>query len=111
MIGSILIRDHGPASCLSMIFFRNPVPTFREHALEFRPALERRFVLQAVVAGEPRNVRLARPLLEDAADILARDAGHGGKIALRDLLAHQNAAATHVVAETIRKAEQGARDA
>src|SRR6266581_1610946 len=28
-----LNRDHGLLSCLSMIFFRKPVPTFRDHAL------------------------------------------------------------------------------
>ena len=28
-----LNRDHGLAFCLSMIFFRKPVPTFRDHAL------------------------------------------------------------------------------
>src|SRR5215510_3790724 len=32
-----LNRDHGLA-CLSMIFFRKPVPTFRDHALGPRPA-------------------------------------------------------------------------
>src|SRR5262245_2394859 len=28
-----LNRDHGRAFCLSMIFFRKPVSTFRDHAL------------------------------------------------------------------------------
>src|SRR5262245_39644143 len=35
-----LDRDHGLASCLSMIFFRKPVPTFRDHA----PAVETRWI-------------------------------------------------------------------
>ena len=56
-------------------------------------------------------MRLARPFFENAADVLARDARHGGKIALRDLLTHQNAAATDVLAEAGGEAEQGARDA
>ena len=28
-----LNRDHWSSFCLSMIFFRKPVPTFRDHAL------------------------------------------------------------------------------
>jgi hypothetical protein len=34
-----LNRDHGLAFCLSMIFFRKPVPTFRDHALAGRARL------------------------------------------------------------------------
>src|SRR5215470_2311389 len=63
------------------------------HALQLGLAFERGLVLQAIVARKPRYVVLARPFLEYAADVLACDARHGGQIALRDLLAHQDAAA------------------
>src|SRR5882724_7202537 len=79
--------------------------------LQLGLALERGLVLQAVVARKARHVRLARPFLENAADVLTRDAGHRGKVALRDLLTHQDAAATDVLSEAGGKAEQGARDA
>src|SRR5262245_6128767 len=75
------------------------------YGLQLRLALERTLVLEAVIAGETRHERASRPFFENAADVLARDAGHGGEIALRDLLAHQNAAPADIVAEAFRQAQ------
>src|SRR5882762_10852478 len=73
-------------------------------------ALERGAVLQAVIAGEPADEFPAHPVVEDAADILARDPRHGGEVALRYFLANENAPAADVVAEGFGKAEQSLRD-
>src|ERR1700745_1669415 len=65
-----LNRDHGLAFCLSMIFFRKPVPTFRDHALAFRTRARGRGL---------RKVILPRASVEvfDLFDLLARRAAHG----------------------------------
>src|SRR5262245_8776613 len=76
----------------------------RRSELGFAP--ERGLVLQAVVTGEPAHQLAVGPILQDAADILASNAGHGAEIALRELLTHQNAAAAHIVAERFREAQQ-----
>ena len=76
-----------------------------------RFAFERGAVFEAVIAGEPAQQLVAHPVVEDAADVLARDARHRGEIALRDLLADQDAARADVVAERFREAEQRLRDA
>ena len=72
---------------------------------------QRGFVFQAVVAGEPLHDRAAHPLLQDAADVLARDAGHRREIALRHLLPDEDATAADVLTECVRETEQRARDA
>src|SRR5262245_4023867 len=51
-----LNRDHGLAFCLSMIFFRKPVPTFRDHALGATSHCELRH------AHIPKATRRASPL-------------------------------------------------
>src|SRR5262249_51144241 len=61
-------------------FFRKPAATFRDHALKL--AFKRRLVFQAVVAGEPAHQRAAHPVLQNPADVLARNPRHGGDIAL-----------------------------
>ena len=68
--------------------------------------------LQAVIAGRGGVTTLApHPVVQDAADVLARDAGHRGEVALADLLPDDDAAAADVLAEGIREVEQRARDA
>src|ERR1700730_52349 len=70
-----------------------------------------RLVLEAVVAGKPADQLAALPVVEDAAHILARDAGHGGKVALSDLLADDDAAGPDILAEILRQLEQCRGDA
>src|ERR1041385_1417923 len=79
--------------------------------LKFDLAFESRLVLQAIVAGEPRDDLGAHPIVHNAADILARDAGHGGKVALAHFLADDDAALTDVLAESVREIDECTRDA
>ena len=72
--------------------FRKPVSTFRDHALQLRFVLQLRLVLKAIIAGQAADQLAALPIVEDAADIFAGDAGHGGDVALTDLLADDNTA-------------------
>src|SRR5262249_54430719 len=58
-----------------------------------RFALQYLRIFQAVIAREPAHHGLALPVVEDAAHVFPGDAGHGGEVALGDLLAHQHAAA------------------
>ena len=48
--------------------------------------LELRLVLKAIVAREAARQLAALPVIEDASDVLACNAGHGGKVGLPDLL-------------------------
>src|SRR5262249_38597266 len=72
--------------------------------------LQRRAILEAIVAGEAADRRLPFPVVEDAADVFPGDAGHGGKIALTDLLPDQHAAAVDLVPEGFGKVQQDAGD-
>src|SRR6202051_3347859 len=73
--------------------------------------LQLRLVFEAIIAGQPADQLAALPVVEDAADILARDAGHGGEVALPDLLADDDAAGADILAEIVRQFEQRAGDA
>src|SRR4029079_16446150 len=73
--------------------------------------LQLRLVLQAIVAGQPAYQLATLPVVEDAAHVLARDAGHGGEVGLPDLLADDNATGADVLAESLRELEQRRGDA
>ncbi len=72
-------------------------------------------LLQAVIAGDAADQFVALPAVQDAADILAGDAGHCGEVGLRHLLPHQHASGTgwvrQLLAERIGQGEQRPRDA
>ena len=54
--------------------------------------LKLRLVLKAIIARQAADQLAPLPLVEDAAHVLARDAGHGGNVALPDFLANDDAA-------------------
>src|SRR5712671_6038851 len=78
-------------------------------ALQRALALELGLVFQAIVARQPAHQLVADPVVENAADVLARDPGHGGDVALADLLPDENAALADVLAERLREIEQRPR--
>ena len=69
----------------------------------FNFGLKRRAVLDAVIPGDAADDRATRPVIEDAADVLARDARHGRQVALADFLPHDDAAGADILAERIGK--------
>jgi hypothetical protein len=50
-----------------------------------------RLVLEAIIAGQAGHQLAAPPVIENEADILARNPSHTGKIALSNLLVNHNA--------------------
>ena len=56
-------------------------------------------VLQAIVAGKTADQLAVHPLLQDAADIFACNAGHCSEVALRDLLPQDDTPAADVATE------------
>src|SRR3984885_6280528 len=64
----------------------------RPALLQLGFVLQLRLVFEAIISGQPADQLAALPVVEDAADIFARDAGHGGEVALADLLADDYAA-------------------
>src|SRR6516164_2673283 len=52
--------------------------------------LESRLVLKAIVAGRAAHQLTALPIIEDASDVLACNAGHGGEVGLPDLLTNDD---------------------
>src|SRR5262249_30976541 len=62
-------------------------------------ALEGLLALQTIVSGEAAHHLVAHPVLQDAAQVLPRNARHGGEVGLAHLLAHQDAAGADVLAE------------
>src|SRR3984885_9671546 len=80
-------------------------------ALHLRFVLQLRFVLKAIIAGKTAHQLAPFPIVENAADIFAGDAGHGGDVALADFLPDHHAARADILAEMIRQFEQGRRHA
>ena len=74
-------------------------------------ALKLRLVLKAIIAGKVAHQLVALPVIKNAADSFARDAGQGGEVALTDLLMNDDAARSDVFPEIFSKLEQGAGDA
>ena len=68
-------------------------------------------VLEEVIAGDGAHQLAALPVVEDAVHGFARQASHGGEVALPDLLADDDATRPNILAEMFRQFEQGAGDA
>src|SRR6266516_687118 len=81
----------------------------RRRASEFRLALELFLVFEAIVAGKPAHDGITLPFVQDPADVLARDSGHCGEVALAHLLMDQDASGAYVASERLREAEQRPR--
>src|SRR4051812_1318677 len=79
-------------------------------ALDGALAFQLLLVLEAVIARQPAHQLVADPIVENAADVLAGDARHGGDLALADLLANEDPALAHILAEGFGKIEQRAGD-
>src|SRR5580704_5197553 len=77
--------------------------------LQLRFVLQLRLVLKAIITGQTADQLAPFPIVKNAADILARDARHGGDIALTDFLANDDAARADILAEMVRKLEQRRR--
>ena len=60
--------------------------------LQLRFVLQLRLVLKAIIAGQTADQLAPFPIVKNAADILSRDARHGGDIALTDFLADDDTA-------------------
>ena len=60
-------------------------------------------VLQAIITREPRQIFLPHPFIDNATDILTRNAGHCCEIALCDLLLDQNLTGPDVLPECFRE--------
>src|SRR5581483_3195961 len=78
--------------------------------LKFGLVLQQALVLKAIVAGKAADQLAPLPVVENAADLLASNAGHGGEVALPDFLADDDAAGANVLAEVLGQFEQRAGD-
>src|ERR1700722_909963 len=72
-------------------------------------ALKLRLVLKAIIAGKVAHQLMALPVVKNAADSFARDAGQGGEVALTDFLTDDDTARADILAEMVREFEQGRR--
>jgi hypothetical protein len=79
-------------------------------SLKLSLGLKPRLVLKAIIAGQAAHQLATPPIIENAAEILARDPSHSGKIALSNLLVNHNAAGSDVPTEFVRELEQRPRD-
>src|SRR5580704_534693 len=85
---------------------RQPPRSARGAGLEFGLVPQLLFVFQAIIARQPAYELTAFPIVENTADIFARDAGHGGEVALADLLADDDAAGADILAEILGQFEK-----
>ena len=79
-------------------------------SLKFSLGLQTRFVLKAIIAGQTGHQFAAPPIIENAAEILARNASHRRKVALPNLLVNHNAAGSDIPTEVFCELEQRPRD-
>ena len=70
-----------------------------------------RDVVDAVSIRLPRYELASLPLTHDPAGVLARDAGHGGKVALADLVRQNDPSIPRILAEQCGEVEENARQA
>ena len=80
-------------------------------SLKFSLRLKPRLVLKAIIAGRAAHQLATPPIIENAAEILARDPSHSGKVALSNLLVNHNAAGSDIPTELFRELEQRPCDA
>ena len=78
--------------------------------LRFSLRLKPRQVLKAIIARQAAHQLAPPPIIENAAEILARNASHSGKVALSNLLVNHNAAGSDIPTEVFREFEQCPRD-
>src|SRR5947208_16174188 len=81
------------------------------NALQRALAFELGLVLQAIIARQPADELKTNPVIEDPADVFARDSGHRRHVALADLVADQDASAADVLTKCFRQIEQRPRHA
>ena len=81
------------------------------NSLKLSLRLKPRLVLKAIIAGQAAHQLASPPIIENAAEILARNASHSGKVALSNLLVDHNAAGSDIPTKVFRKLEQCPRDA
>src|SRR5215831_13708072 len=67
--------------------------------------LELHLVLKAIVAREAAHQLVALPVIEDAGDVLACNAGHGGEVGLPDLLTDDDPSRPDFLPEMFRQLE------
>jgi hypothetical protein len=72
-------------------------------SLKLSLGLKPRLVLKAIIAGQAAHQLATPPIIENAAEILARNASHSGKIALSNLLVNHNAAGSDIPTEVLRE--------
>jgi hypothetical protein len=68
--------------------------------------LEDRLILEAIIARRAAHHPVALPVIEDAGDVLACNAGHGGKVVLRDFLTNDDPPRSDFLPEMVRQLEQ-----
>jgi hypothetical protein len=73
-------------------------------------ALQRRFVLDAIVAGNPADHLATPPIGQDTIDAFARNARHSGKIRLSELLTDHDSVFTDALAEMFGEFDECQRD-
>jgi hypothetical protein len=66
-------------------------------SLKLSLGLKPRLVLKAIIAGQAAHQLATPPIIENAAEILARDPSHSGKIALSNLLVATNTPAPRYI--------------
>ena len=72
--------------------------------------LELQLILKIVIARLATHYLVVLPVLEDAGHVLARNASHGGEIALPDLLTDHNPARPDFMPKMFRHLEQRVGD-
>ena len=70
-------------------------------ALQFSFNLQLCGVLKAIITGKSADQLATLPIVENATDVLAGDAGHRGKVALPDFLVNDSAAGADILAKIL----------
>jgi len=79
-------------------------------SLKFSFLLKLCLVLKAIIAGQAAHQLASPPVIENAAEILARNPRHSGKVTLSNLLVNHNAVRSHIPTEVFRELKQRPRD-
>jgi len=72
-------------------------------ALKFSFLLKPRLVLKTIIAGQAAHQLASPPIIENAAEVLARDPGHSSKVTLSNLLVNHNAVGSDIPTEIFRE--------
>src|ERR1700722_5463001 len=109
----VLLLKHDPEKWIP-VFRKDHAPLLtllRRMLLQLSFALKLCLVFKAIIAGQPADQLAPFPVVEDAADVFACDAGHGGEVGLADLLPDHDPPGANVLAEFVRQFEQCQGDA